>query len=114
MNRLRKTRKARLGLDQPPKKAKNGKKQVSLSDHSLVTRIHGLYSKALKKFAGDVLLWMQYFDWCKATKSSKALGSSYARAIQLHPTDDRLWISCAKYEFEENLNISSARGNLFS
>ena len=76
LDRLRRKRKARLGLD---KKPEAGQKGMTLSDHSLVQRVHGIYSKALKRFSGDVSLWIQYFEWCKAVKSSKALGSNYAR-----------------------------------
>lgn len=76
LDRLRKKRKHRLGMDKAPAP---GQKGMTLSDHSIVQRIHGLYSKALKKFPGDVTLWIQYFEWCKTVRSSKALGSSYAR-----------------------------------
>jgi U3 small nucleolar RNA-associated protein 6 len=76
LERLRKKRKQRLGLDI---KSEQGHKTSSVSDHSILKRIHALYQKSLRKFPGDLALWCQYFEWSKETGSSKALGRSYAR-----------------------------------
>ncbi|KAI8847736.1 U3 small nucleolar RNA-associated protein 6-domain-containing protein [Chytridium lagenaria] len=102
---LRKKRKKRLGLD--VKKQKGAK--LSLSEHSIERRIHSLYQNALKKFPGDLNLWIQYIEWTKTTGSSKALGRIIARAIQLHLTKPVVWILAAKWEFEDNADMTSAR-----
>ncbi|KAI8820189.1 U3 small nucleolar RNA-associated protein 6-domain-containing protein [Fimicolochytrium jonesii] len=111
LERLRRKRKQRLGMDKPPtaQEIELGIKTSGLSDYSITRRIHGLYDKMLKRFAGDLTLWIQYFDWCRASRSSKALGKVFARAIQLHPTYDVFWIMAAAWEFEDNTNMSSAR-----
>ncbi|KAJ3414189.1 pheromone processing endoprotease [Chytridiales sp. JEL 0842] len=106
LERLRKKRKQRLGLNVKPEK---GEKSASASDHSILKRIHALYSKALRKFPGDLALWAQYFEWSKETGSSKSLGKSYARAIQLHPTKPSVWLMAAKWEYEDNSDMTSAR-----
>ncbi|KAJ3037010.1 U3 snoRNP protein [Rhizophlyctis rosea] len=114
LERLRKKRKRRMGLDKEDKERSQGvgkkqKQKNRLADFSIQRRIHGLYGKALRKFGGDVELWVQYFEWSKSVGSSKALGRSFARAIQLHPTKPMFWIMAAAWEFEENGNMNSAR-----
>ncbi|TPX68225.1 hypothetical protein SpCBS45565_g03279 [Spizellomyces sp. 'palustris'] len=114
LERLRRKRKRRMG--QEKEAASHGKPsdpfeqpQSSLSDYSIMRRIHGLYGKMLKKFSGDTLLWVQYFDWCSKVNSSKALGKNFAKAIQLHPTKPTFWVMAAAWEFEQNANMTSAR-----
>ncbi|KXS20434.1 hypothetical protein M427DRAFT_94378 [Gonapodya prolifera JEL478] len=84
----------------------------SVSDHSIRQRLHSLYDRMLKKFPANTALWVQYFEWAKSAGSSKVLGRSYARAIQLHPTKPTFWILAASWEFEHNLNIAAARALL--
>ncbi|KAI9017097.1 U3 small nucleolar RNA-associated protein 6-domain-containing protein [Gaertneriomyces semiglobifer] len=110
LERLRRVRKKRL-YGEKPKGDEKGKEGglSSLSDYSILRRLHGLYSRMLKKFGGDPALWVQYFEWCKRTNSSKALAKNFARAIQLHPTNASFWIMAAAYEFEKNSNMQSAR-----
>ncbi|KAI8912914.1 U3 small nucleolar RNA-associated protein 6-domain-containing protein [Powellomyces hirtus] len=111
LERLRKKRKQRMGMDQAPtaEDIANGVKHSSLSDYSIMRRIHGLYGRLLQKFGGDKALWIQYFDWCRSTRSTKALAKVFAKAIQLHPTNDTFWIMAAAWEFQDNGNMSSAR-----
>ncbi|KAI8906696.1 U3 small nucleolar RNA-associated protein 6-domain-containing protein, partial [Gorgonomyces haynaldii] len=106
LEQLRRKRKKRLGLDKEPEPGKSG---ITISDYSLVSRIHSLYQKMLKKFKGDVGLWQQYFEWARKIKSSKTLARTFAKAIQLHPNKSLFWIMSASWEFEENGNIASAR-----
>lgn len=75
----------------------------------MVRRVHNLYQKTLKKYSGDVRLWVEYFEWCKKSGSSKVLGRTFAKAIQFHPTKGLLWILAAKWEWEENGNIKGSR-----
>ncbi|KAI8927795.1 U3 small nucleolar RNA-associated protein 6-domain-containing protein [Entophlyctis helioformis] len=106
LEKLRRKRKDRFNLDRP---AEQGGLGISLSDYSIVRRIHTLYQKTLKKFKGDVRLWLQYFEWCKIMGSVKALGKSFANAIQMHPTKAVFWILAAAWEFEHNSDVASAR-----
>ncbi len=99
---LRRLRKKRLGLD-------SAEVGLTLSDYSIVRRVHNLYQKTLKKFKGDVELWIQYFDWSKKMKSTRTLGKNFAKAIQLHPTKSIFWILAAKWEWEDNGSILAAR-----
>ena len=76
LEKLRKKRKKRLGLDVAPAA---GQKGITLSDYSIVRRIHSLYQKGLQKFKGDIDFWIQYFEWSKQVNSTKALGKSLAK-----------------------------------
>ncbi|KAI9352839.1 U3 small nucleolar RNA-associated protein 6-domain-containing protein [Obelidium mucronatum] len=112
LDRLRKKRKIRLGLDVEQSEQQNEAKKklgFTLSDYSLTKRINGLYQKALRKFSGDVEMWVQYFEWAKSMGASSSLGRSFARAIQLHPTNPSMYILAAQYEFVNNKNMTSAR-----
>ncbi|KAJ3252834.1 U3 snoRNP protein [Boothiomyces macroporosus] len=102
LEKLRKKRKVKYSLD-------NEETGITLSDYSIVRRIHSLYQQALKRFKGDVSLWIQYFEWSLLQKSFKTLGKQFATAIALHPTKSVFWIMAAKYEYEENSNMTSAR-----
>ncbi|KAI9190583.1 U3 small nucleolar RNA-associated protein 6-domain-containing protein [Polychytrium aggregatum] len=109
LEKLRKKRKMRLRLDKKPRGKNKSEPNITLSDHSILRRIHQLYHKLLKKFSGDVHLWIQYLEWARQSGSSKLLGKSFARVIQYHPTKPVFWIMAAAWEYEENSNISSAR-----
>ncbi|KAJ3102701.1 U3 snoRNP protein [Phlyctochytrium bullatum] len=102
---LRKKRTTRLGID----KQQDKKRQKRISDHSIIKRIHGLYQNLLRKFPGDLDLWIDFIKWCKSSGSSKALGRVFARAIQLHLAKPVIWILSAKWEFEDNNDMTSAR-----
>ncbi|KAI8894734.1 U3 small nucleolar RNA-associated protein 6-domain-containing protein [Globomyces pollinis-pini] len=108
LEKLRKKRKDRYQLNKPNHK-ELGEKAITLSDYSIVRRIHAIYLKTLKKFSNDIRIWVQYFDWSIKAKSCRTLGKNFARAIQLHPTKSIFWIMAASYEFEQNHNITSAR-----
>ncbi|KAJ3222156.1 U3 snoRNP protein [Clydaea vesicula] len=102
VEQLRRKRKLRLGLDIQGEKG-------TVSDFSIIKRIHGLYKRCLQRFGMDVDLWVQYFDFCKSIKSGNSLSQNFAKAIQLHPNKPIFWIMASKFEFEENNNVNSAR-----
>ncbi|KAI9090162.1 U3 small nucleolar RNA-associated protein 6-domain-containing protein, partial [Phlyctochytrium arcticum] len=121
LERLRRKRRKRMGLQEDnethekkkQQNAENGQEGVvnvtGVSDYSIMRRIHGLYAKMLKKFSGDVDLWIQYLNWSISVNSSKALSMQFAKAIQLHPTKPVFWIMAAKWEFEKNNNVAAGR-----
>ncbi|CAM0143018.1 U3 snoRNP protein [Umbelopsis sp. WA50703] len=97
---LRKKRKSRL--ETKPSKQ-------SVSDYAGNRRIFFIFERALRKFKGDIALWLQYIEFAKANSANKTLGKIFADAIQLHPRKAPLWIMAASWEFEENANIVAAR-----
>jgi len=83
--------------------------RVTLSDYSILRHVHSLYNRALKRFPGDVELWVQYLEWAQKSSNSKLLGKVFPRVISLHPTKDIFWVMAASWEFEKNGNALSGR-----
>ncbi|KAF9916500.1 U3 snoRNP protein [Lobosporangium transversale] len=96
---LRKKRRARM--------VSNTKQ--SISDYAGQRRIYFIYKRCLTKFKGDISIWLQYINYAKKTGASRTLGKIFAQAIQLHPTNEKMWILAAAWEWEENANIVAAR-----
>ena len=59
---LRAVRKNRLGLTKSLK-----------SDHAGVKRLHFIFARALRRFKGDVKMWLHYLDFCRRTGSSLSI-----------------------------------------
>eukprot|EP00232_Nephroselmis_pyriformis_P022377 CAMPEP_0182871328 /NCGR_PEP_ID=MMETSP0034_2-20130328/11054_1 /TAXON_ID=156128 /ORGANISM="Nephroselmis pyriformis, Strain CCMP717" /LENGTH=338 /DNA_ID=CAMNT_0025003873 /DNA_START=81 /DNA_END=1094 /DNA_ORIENTATION=- len=83
--------------------------KASISDHSVSRRIHFIYERATRKFKGDLRLWLRYFEFCRASGSTKSLSKIISRALQMHPTAAGLWSYAAAYEFESLHNPDAAR-----
>lgn len=98
LDMLKKKRKVRLGI-----------KRNLHGEQIVMKRIHTLFQNALKKFVGDIKLWIQYIEFCKHMGSTKMLGKVFARVLQYHPNNPNLWIMAAKWEFEDNKNIPNSR-----
>lgn len=100
LEELRKKRRARMVI----------KAKMSISDYAGPRRIYFIYKRCLTKFKGDISIWLQYINYAKKTGASRTLGKIFAQAIQLHPTNEKLWILAAAWEWEENANVVAARG----
>lgn len=96
---LRQERKRKLGIN----------KKNSKTEFSIIRRIHFTFQRALQKFKGDSLLWLQYFKFCENTGSTRSLGKAFVTALQYHSLNAGFWIKAAKWEFEEQSNIRAAR-----
>ncbi|KAF9146480.1 U3 snoRNP protein [Mortierella sp. GBA39] len=96
---LRKKRRARMVSDT----------KKSISDYAGPRRIYFIYKRCLIKFKGDISIWLQYIDFAKKNGATRTLGKIFAQAIQLHPTNEKMWILAAAWEWEENANIVAAR-----
>ena len=95
---LRQKRKARISSD-----------VSSVSDFAGEKRMHFIFSRALKKFQGDLTLWNQYIDFAMKGTSTNRLSKIFPEALRLHPTASQLWIKAAVWEYHHNSNIATAR-----
>lgn len=84
-------------------------KNTSDLDQLILKRIHLIFNRALRKFKGDVKLWVQFFEFAKQFKSLNSVSKIYGNALQLHPTQVGLWILAADFEYEFNGNMVAAR-----
>ena len=82
---------------------------ITISDYSLVKRIHVLYQKMLKIFPMELSAHVEYINWAASVQSSKALSRTLAQAIQFHPNISLFWILAAKWEWDHNQSIAAAR-----
>ncbi|GBE81415.1 predicted protein [Sparassis crispa] len=99
---LRRKRVERLKQDTAP---------PSVSDYALVRRQFHIFERALKKFKGDVGLWIQYVRVAKKERARALVGRITARALQLHPNVPALYILAASHELQ-HLSPSTARALL--
>ena len=107
------------------------------ADTAGIRRIHFIYTRALRKFRGDLRLWTKYFAFCRDTNSTRSLDkvrltpfcrSSHSwcaseavfnltgdclqaltQALQLHPHVPGLWSYAASWELEKRNNMDGAR-----
>mmetsp|Transcript_11449 Transcript_11449/g.28191 ORF Transcript_11449/g.28191 Transcript_11449/m.28191 type:complete len:804 (-) Transcript_11449:173-2584(-) len=95
---LRKARKRRLNIE-----------KASKTDYACVRRVSHIYERLLRRFSGDLDMWFQYIDHLEKQKSVRGLRKIYAKALQLHPRNDRLWGRAAAFEFSMQQDIAAAR-----
>ncbi|KAH9942332.1 U3 small nucleolar RNA-associated protein 6-domain-containing protein [Epithele typhae] len=99
---LRRQRAKRLNLE---------KGSPTISDYALVRRQFQIFERTLKKFKGDVGLWIQYIQVAKKEGARSLVGRITARALQLHPGVPSLYVFAASHELE-HLSPSAARALL--
>jgi len=86
------------------KKGRHGDKKTkashsSIGDASIVQHIHLIFTRAIRKWRGDVGLHLQHAAFAKKSKSWKKLGRIYAEALQVHPHNITLWVEAASFEY---------------
>ena len=102
------------GPDGKTKRKNNNKKKgkgngSAMSDFAGERRIHFIFSRAVKKFQGDLPLWNQYIEYAMRGKSHGRLAKIFPEALRLHPKCADLWIKAAVWEYRRNQNIATAR-----
>jgi U3 small nucleolar RNA-associated protein 6 len=68
-----------------------------------------LYNRAVRKFSGDLDLWVQYIDFARKEKAYKKLTEIFTSVVRLHPTKPDLWIYAAHYFMDTQADITNAR-----
>jgi len=96
-----------------------------VSDYAIVKRVFQIFERAVRKFKGDVGMWMEYIKvaekvgakalvgkitarWASFTNERERLFIVLARAIQMHPTESWLYVMSANGEMKMG-NMSGAR-----
>ncbi|KAI6046054.1 U3 small nucleolar RNA-associated protein 6-domain-containing protein [Pisolithus marmoratus] len=87
------------------------KSKTTISDYALVRRQFHIFERALRKFKGDVGLWIQYIQVAKRVGARGLVGRVTARALQLHPNVPSLYIIAASHELS-HASPSAARALL--
>ncbi|KAF1988199.1 rRNA processing protein Utp6 [Aulographum hederae CBS 113979] len=79
------------------------------SQHAGSRRIFFILERGVKKFPGDLGLWMQYLDFCKQEKAHKKLEIVLTNCLRLHPTKAEMWVWGARWKLETEGDIKAAR-----
>ncbi|PPJ57751.1 hypothetical protein CBER1_00025 [Cercospora berteroae] len=98
LHSLLKKRCKRLGIQKTATTNFNGQRTVFF-----------ILDRAVKKFPGDVGLWMQYVDFCKKEKANKKLAKVLTRMLRLHTRNWKLWVLAAKHYAEVQGDMGTAR-----
>ncbi|KAF9653947.1 hypothetical protein BDM02DRAFT_3107112 [Thelephora ganbajun] len=80
----------------------------SVSDYAIVKRVFQIFERAVRKFKGDVGLWMEYIRVAEKVGAKALVGKITARAIQMHPTESWLYVMSANGEMKVG-NMAGAR-----
>ncbi|XP_073118522.1 uncharacterized protein [Henckelia pumila] len=100
---LRLLRKKSFSIKSGRKKSKK-----SLSDYAGVSRILETYRLATNRFKGDLELWFQYLEFCRARGNGR-MKKALAQLVRFHPKVPGVWMYAAAWEFDQNLNVAAAR-----
>eukprot|EP00804_Cyclotella_cryptica_P013012 CCRYP_002328-RC/>CCRYP_002328-RC protein AED:0.03 eAED:0.03 QI:542/1/1/1/1/1/3/74/666 len=68
-------------------------------DAHIVSNIHFLYQRLLKKFHYPLDVILNYADFAREHKSFHVMSRVYAEGLQHHPREEGLWIQAASFEF---------------
>ncbi|KAI3456471.1 hypothetical protein Pfo_013134 [Paulownia fortunei] len=90
------------------KKTGNKNSKKSVSDYAGVARILDIYRLATNRFKGDIELWFQYLEFCRARGHGR-MKKALAQLVRFHPKVPGVWIYAAAWEFDSNLNVAAAR-----
>jgi U3 small nucleolar RNA-associated protein 6 len=83
---------------------------IKSSGHTGQRRIFFILDRGVRKFPGDLKLWMQYVGFCRKERATKKIKEVLTRLLRLHPTKAELWVYAARYAVEEEGDMMSARG----
>ena len=84
-------------------------KPPSLSDFAIVRHIHAIFKRALRKYSGDISLWLSFIEFAQKFQSYKTLARIFAQALRQHPLQEGFWILAVSYEFNYHGNVVAAR-----
>lgn len=98
LSAILKKRCKRLGIQKTATTAFNGQRTVFF-----------ILDRGVKKFPGDLALWMQYVDFCKKEKANKKLAKVFTRMLRLHTRNWKLWVQAAKHYAEVQGDMGTAR-----
>lgn len=79
------------------------------ADFAIRRRVHFIFSRALNRFKGDEMLWLQWIDFAQRRKSDKRLERIFGRALAVLPRSAELWTRAAAWELEVRANSTAAR-----
>ncbi|GAB7352192.1 hypothetical protein MBLNU459_g2669t1 [Dothideomycetes sp. NU459] len=95
LDTLRKKRSKRLG--------------VKSTAYTGQRKIFFVLERGVRKFQGDMGLWMQYLHFVSKEAANKKLAKALTQCLRLHPVKWELWAWAAKHYNEEQADMQTAR-----
>jgi U3 small nucleolar RNA-associated protein 6 len=86
--------------------------KLGVSSHEGPRRIFFILERGVRKFPGDLGLWMQLLSFARKEKARKKVKELLTRVLRLHPTKAQLWVYAAKAILEDEADMTAARGYL--
>ncbi|TIA75832.1 hypothetical protein E3P91_00167 [Wallemia ichthyophaga] len=77
--------------------------------YAIQKRILQLFDKATNRFRNDISLWLKFIEYLKKSGANKLLTKTFAKVINLHPSNPQLYILAASWELNINISPHSAR-----
>ena len=65
--------------------------------------------RGVRKFPGDLSLWMQYVDTCRKAKAHRKVADVLTRMLRLFPKKGEMWTYAASWAMEEQGDMTAAR-----
>lgn len=83
--------------------------QVKSTGYSGQKKISFILERGLRRFQGDMSLWMQYLSFCRSAKANKKLVEALTTCLRLHPLRWEIWVYAAKFFVEEQADMATGR-----
>jgi hypothetical protein len=77
--------------------------------HTFIRKIHALYQRVLRKYPGNVGLWLDFATFCYSHGNSRLLSEVVSQGLLLNPSCAGLWCFAANWEYKHKGDISAAR-----
>jgi hypothetical protein len=71
--------------------------------------VHVLYQRVLRKYPGNVGLWLDFATFCFSHGNARLLSEVTSQGLRLNPSCAGLWCFAANWEYKHKGDISAAR-----
>lgn len=88
------------------------KVKLGVGGHEGTRRIFFILERGVRKFQGDLALWMQLLGFARKEKARKKVKELLTKVLRLHPTKAKLWVYAANAVLEDEADMNGARGYL--
>lgn len=75
----------------------------------MALRIYRLFRMACFRFKSDVKLWLTHIDFSKKNHDRERVSKLFTTMLKVHNKKPNLWLMAAKFEFEDNESVETAR-----
>ena len=77
--------------------------------HAFIRKVHVLYQRVLRKYPGNVGLWLDFATFCFSHGNARLLSEVMSQGLRLNPSCAGLWCFAANWEYKHKGDISAAR-----